>query len=46
MLKMREEELERIIDTKRAAANEILTKELNDITNQILKTNHNIPSNH
>ena len=35
MLKMREEELERIMDTKRAAANEILTKELNDITNQI-----------
>lgn len=35
MLKMREEELERIIDTKRAAANELLTKELNDITNQI-----------
>ena len=35
MLKMREEELERIMDTKRAAANEILTKELNNITNQI-----------
>ena len=35
MLKMREEELERIMDTKRAAANEILEKEMNDITNQI-----------
>ena len=35
MLRMREEELERIMDTKRAAANDILKKELNDITNQI-----------
>lgn len=35
MLKMREEELERIIDAKRTAANEILEKEKNDITNQI-----------
>ena len=35
MLRMREEELERIIDAKRTAANEILEKEKNDITNQI-----------
>ena len=35
MLRMREEELEHIIDAKRTAANEILEKEINDITNQI-----------
>ena len=35
MLKMREEELERIMDAKRAAADEAFAKEINDITRQI-----------
>lgn len=35
MLKMREEELERIMDAKRTAANEAFEKEINDTTRQI-----------